>query len=629
DGQAGDQREAQSSAHLQAAATPGDPEAALTAFEDFHATTKPLFHIGPEKGRHLDAAVSARAPMRVLEVGAYMGYSAIRMGRLLCKEARLYSVEACFDNARLAEQNVAHAGLSDIVTVLHGTVAGLQSELQKLAPFDFVLLDHKKTLYLEELDRLEKWAIVQPGTVIAADNIGGCNRDDCSRLRCGCGYAKHMRTSGRYQSSNFWGTRDGLEISHAGPIDDSCQSRVPARPNHSKTSPVRAPTIRGPSSKPPPASKAKLSGQHLLYLRELGLPLISDPGIAILRRSGEVGRTHLLEDQSTASPDSSVSSRTDLGAGAGQAAVEKTRCELVTPANNNNNNNNNDNNNNNKEAKQGPSVPENEAAVAAAEQVFGVLADAMRGNCKAMLPTREEVAAVPGAFIVRGAFSADEAALMGKAVHLAHGGRPPRDASETRRDSQHHRAVHVPQAALAVLCERLRSLLPATAGPSCAAKLEVPGREISTFLRCYRYLPGDMSRPHWDRSFCLCEHTPNVLSSFSAFSVLLYVSDEFEGGETTFFESDPDIPVSNKGLTPHCDRSSLVVATQVKPRAGDALVFPHGLHPGCHPSPLHEGSLVGRGEKLLVRTDVMFAAHPPRSKQVTLRFMKVLSWHRR
>ena len=30
----------------------------------------------------------------------------------------------------------------------------------------------------------------------------------------------------------------------------------------------------------------------------------------------------------------------------------------------------------------------------------------------------------------------------------------------------------------------------------------------------------------------------------------LYTNDSFEGGETTFFEPDPSLPVSNKKLTP-------------------------------------------------------------------------------
>ena len=92
---------------------------------------------------------------------------------------------------------------------------------------------------------------------------------------------------------------------------------------------------------------------------------------------------------------------------------------------------------------------------------------------------------------------------------------------------------------------------------------------------------GDLSQPHWDRSYCLCEFQDNVMSSFSAYSLLLYTNDAFQGGETTFFAPDPLLPVSNKKLTPQCDRTKLKVAYQVHPKAGDALVFPHGLHPGC------------------------------------------------
>merc|ERR1712118_644179 len=179
---------------------------------------------------------------------------------------------------------------------------------------------------------------------------------------------------------------------------------------------------------------------------------------------------------------------------------------------------------------------------------------------------------------------------------------------ESRRDSQHHRAVHVSPVALAPLAERIRSFLPDTAGPGSAAKLETPGREISTFLRCYYYQPGDSSSPHWDKSFCKCEHVKNQLSSFSAYSLLMYLNDSMDGGETTFFEPDVSIPMSRNRLTPLCDKESLTIAARVSPRKGDILIFPHGMHKGAHPSPLHEGSVIRNGEKLLVRTDVMYSA---------------------
>lgn len=231
-------------------------------------------------------------------------------------------------------------------------------------------------------------------------------------------------------------------------------------------------------------------------------------------------------------------------------------------------------------------------------------------------PRLEEVPAVPGAFIIRDAFSHAEAEAMEHGVRLTHmqyGEQARREPDEMRRASQHHRAANVSRASLSPLAERIRSFLPVTAGPDSSAKLETPGREISTFLRCYYYQLGDSSSPHWDRSFCMCEYVKNQLSSFSAYSLLMYLNDSLDGGETTFFEPDKSIPTSRNRLTPLCDRDSLVIAAQVSPRKGDILIFPHGLHKGAHPSPLHEGSVIRSGEKLLVRTDVMYC--PPASNK--------------
>ena len=216
------------------------------------------------------------------------------------------------------------------------------------------------------------------------------------------------------------------------------------------------------------------------------------------------------------------------------------------------------------------------------------------------LPVREEVPLVPGAFLLRGVFP-EEAARLCSAVRLAHSETlAGHSAHDRRRDSQHHCALHVPAASLAVLCARLRPFLPPTAGPGSAAALAPPGSELSTFLRLYHYTPGDVSNPHFDKSFTHCEH--HVLRSFSAYSLLLYASDQCEGGSTTFFEA---------GSSPKSERGALRSVASVRPRVGDVLVFPHGHHKGAHPSPLHEGSLVVSGEKLLVRTDVIYHCPPP------------------
>jgi hypothetical protein len=94
----------------------------------------------------------------------------------------------------------------------------------------------------------------------------------------------------------------------------------------------------------------------------------------------------------------------------------------------------------------------------------------------------------------------------------------------------------------------------------------------------------------------------NIPRNAAAFSLLLYLNDGFEGGATTFFADDPE-----RGATPLCERDRLLPC-------GAVLVFPHGAHPGCHPGLLHEGSLVLTGEKLLIRTDILYTPAPPKAR---------------
>ena len=71
---------------------------------------------------------------------------------------------------------------------------------------------------------------------------------------------------------------------------------------------------------------------------------------------------------------------------------------------------------------------------------------------------------------------------------------------------------------------------------------------------------------------------------------LIYLTDDFEGGETEF------APQHRRG------------GVSVAPRRGSVLCFPHGYHPL---SPLHRGAIVSRGVKYVARTDVLYAMPPP------------------
>ena len=75
----------------------------------------------------------------------------------------------------------------------------------------------------------------------------------------------------------------------------------------------------------------------------------------------------------------------------------------------------------------------------------------------------------------------------------------------------------------------------------------------------------------------------------SLFTFLIYLNDEFKGGETTFF-----VPSVKEGV---------INAYPVKPIMGSVAVFPHGEAQGAL---LHEGTGVVEGAKYVIRTDVEY-----------------------
>jgi predicted O-methyltransferase YrrM len=58
-----------------------------------------MWKLGEEKGRMLENIVAARDPDAVLELGTFLGYSAIRIARTLRSEAHLTCIEGSSEYA--------------------------------------------------------------------------------------------------------------------------------------------------------------------------------------------------------------------------------------------------------------------------------------------------------------------------------------------------------------------------------------------------------------------------------------------------------------------------------------------------------------------------------------------------
>lgn len=124
-------------------------------------------------------------------------------------------------------------------------------------------------------------------------------------------------------------------------------------------------------------------------------------------------------------------------------------------------------------------------------------------------------------------------------------------------------------------------------------------------FRVYRYVPGAEYRAHIDGAWppsgidavtnkYIYDASPPGAKQSSLFTFLIYLNDEFEAGETTFF-----LPSASEGS---------MNAYSVAPVQGSVAMFPHGETEG---SLLHEGTGVRRNAgkqtaKYVIRTDVLY-----------------------
>ncbi|KAJ3299888.1 hypothetical protein HK104_006245 [Borealophlyctis nickersoniae] len=119
---------------------------------------------------------------------------------------------------------------------------------------------------------------------------------------------------------------------------------------------------------------------------------------------------------------------------------------------------------------------------------------------------------------------------------------------------------------------------------------------LNTVWRLCRYDPGGHFGPHRDGVLQL------DLNTRSMKTFMFYLNSEFEGGTTNFV-------MDQEGTGLHVDASGKIKAQEgtilhrVKPTAGMALVFNHGL--------LHEGEELRSGQKYILRSEILFQRVEP------------------
>jgi len=188
----------------------GEPEDVLRTLDKFAAEERWLMSVGPDKGPLVEE-LATRLPenARVLELGAYCGYSSILIARAFGVAAHVVSIEIDEDAIASSRANVAVAGLSDQITFIHGPSTEMIAQLE--GTFDLVFLDHWKDLYKEDLQLIEQRQLIKPGSIVVADNVGKIFGPEA--------YLDYVRNCGHYSSENrpatieYTSIPDAVEIS--------------------------------------------------------------------------------------------------------------------------------------------------------------------------------------------------------------------------------------------------------------------------------------------------------------------------------------------------------------------------------------------------------------------------------
>jgi predicted O-methyltransferase YrrM len=127
-----------------------------------------LLAVGPEVGWLMHALIIGRGAKRILELGTSYGYSTAFLADAARQAGgRVYTLDVAANKQQYARTQLEEAGLLPQVEWLLGDATQLLKTLE--GPFDFVLLDLWKNLYVPCLDLF--YGKLAQHAVIVADNM--------------------------------------------------------------------------------------------------------------------------------------------------------------------------------------------------------------------------------------------------------------------------------------------------------------------------------------------------------------------------------------------------------------------------------------------------------------------------
>ncbi|HWK04058.1 MAG TPA: O-methyltransferase [Puia sp.] len=129
--------------------------------------SQPHMLSGHLQGRFLEMISCLLRPRRILEIGTFMGYSALCLAGGLGKDGRLHTLELREEDADIAEANFRRANWLDRIILHRGNALEIIPALDEV--WDLVFIDADKVNYSEYYKLV--LPRVSPGGLIIADNV--------------------------------------------------------------------------------------------------------------------------------------------------------------------------------------------------------------------------------------------------------------------------------------------------------------------------------------------------------------------------------------------------------------------------------------------------------------------------
>lgn len=115
----------------------------------------------------LEVLLLMKKPMRVLEVGTAVGFSALLMSDYLPEGGHITTIENYEKRIPIARENFRRAGKEDKITLIEGDATEVLAEME--GAFDFIFMDAAKGQYIHYLPNVLR--LLSDGGCLVSDNV--------------------------------------------------------------------------------------------------------------------------------------------------------------------------------------------------------------------------------------------------------------------------------------------------------------------------------------------------------------------------------------------------------------------------------------------------------------------------